>query len=179
DDAEEMDGSDEELYSTTYDDATVWSLQKAIVVIFNKFLDKSLTANWWQCGLDLKLNTWKNQLFSRHKYNEQKEKQERLKMVQYAINDCTSVAELYFHMYPGKSDDQQTPQVLPATARTITLTTPTIIQTTPAITSTNFTNILEDELSDIIEDELIELSRPKFNKKKKMLHINQIMNKMN
>ncbi|CAF3945304.1 unnamed protein product [Rotaria sp. Silwood1] len=48
-------------------------------------------------------------------------------------------------------------RVPPATTRTITLTTPTIIQTTPAITSTNITNILEDEL--------IELLKPKFNKK--------------
>ncbi|CAF4654919.1 unnamed protein product, partial [Rotaria sp. Silwood2] len=154
---------DEELDSTTYDDATVWSLQKAIEVIFKKFLDKSLTVNWWQCGLDLKLNTWKNQLFSRHNYDERKEKQERFKMVQYAINDCTSVAELYFHMYPGKSDDQQTPQVRPATTRTITLKT-------PAITSTNITNILEDKLSDISEDEVIELLKPKFNKKEDAPH---------
>ncbi|CAF3954207.1 unnamed protein product [Rotaria sp. Silwood1] len=157
DDDEEMDGSAEELDSTTYDDATVWSLQNAIEVIFKKFLDKSLTVNWWQCGLDLKLNTWKNQLFSRHNYNEQKEKQERLKMVQYATNDCTSEAELYFHMYPGKSNDQQTPQTPPATTQTITLPAPTI-------TSTNITKNFLYELSDIMEDELITSLKPRFNK---------------
>ena len=76
---EEMDGIYDELNETTYSGTlVVWSLQDAIATTFNKFLDKSLTVNWWQCGLDDKLNTWTNEIFSRYDYNEQVEKQQRL-----------------------------------------------------------------------------------------------------
>ena len=59
-----------------------------LATAFKKFLDKSLTLNWWQCGLDEKLNTWKTKLFSRHNYDEQTEKQQRQNMIRYAVNDC-------------------------------------------------------------------------------------------
>ncbi|CAF3876159.1 unnamed protein product [Rotaria sp. Silwood1] len=47
------------------DSDLTWSLQEAAATTLNKFLDKSMTVNLWQCGLDLQLNTWKTKLFSR------------------------------------------------------------------------------------------------------------------
>ncbi|CAF0904319.1 unnamed protein product [Rotaria sordida] len=61
-------------------------------------------------------------------------------------------------MYPPESNDQQTSQTPPATTQIITLTA-------PIITSTDITNNYQYELSDINEDELIELLRPKSNRK--------------
>ncbi|CAF1033099.1 unnamed protein product [Rotaria sordida] len=67
-------------------------------------------------------------------------------MKQYVINDCAAVAESFFHMYPEKTDNHQIPQTSPTT-------------------STNIGMNLDDDLSNISEDELIEILRPKFNKK--------------
>jgi hypothetical protein len=117
------------------------SLQNAIAITFGKFLDKSLTVNYWKCGLDLNLNTWTRKLFSKKYYDEQQEKEQREKMKQYAINDCLALADLFFHMYPEKTNDHQTPPETPKTTTTIKIT---------------------NDLSDISEDELIEILRPKF-----------------
>lgn len=123
------------------------SLQGAIANTFNKFLDKSLTVNHWKCGLDLNLETWKTKLFSRHEYDQHIEQQQRNKMLRYAIDDCTSVAELFFHLYPENINDYQTPPE------------------TPKTTPLNRTLTYDMELSDISEDELIEFLKPKLNKK--------------
>ena len=85
------------------------SLQKAVGEKLGKFVDKTLTMNYWQCGLDLHLNTWREWLFSEYEYDERIEKQEREKMKEYAINDCASVAELFFHMYPNEMNDYPKP----------------------------------------------------------------------
>ncbi|CAF1309482.1 unnamed protein product [Rotaria sordida] len=55
-------------YPVQYNSNQPISLQNAIATAFGKFIDKSLAVNHWQCGLDLALNTWKNQLFSRRQY---------------------------------------------------------------------------------------------------------------
>jgi len=119
------------------------SLQNAIATTFKKFLDKSLTYNYWKCGLDPYLKTWKTKLFNKKFHDEQLEKSQRQLMIQYAIHDCTAVTELFFHMYPEKINDHQTP---PETPRTTTI---------------EFNN----DLSDISEDELIEMLKPKLNSK--------------
>ena len=121
------------------------SLQKAIETTFNKFLDKSFTVNHWKCGLDLDLNTWKDRLFSQRQYDEQIEKQQRQKMQQYAVDDCTAVADLFFHMYPDKINDH------------LKIDSP---MTTSTITTTNPRN----DVSDISDDELPRTFFPRFDK---------------
>jgi hypothetical protein len=69
-------------------------------------------------------------------------------MIQYAVDDCTSVVELFFHIYPEEAEEQQV------------LKTPTT-----TTKSTNMILDLENDLSDISEDELIQLLKPKFDKK--------------
>ena len=96
-------------------------LQTAVAENFNKFLDKSYTKNEWNCGLDLNLGTWRRQQFSRGKYDEKKEKQERQEMLQYAVHDCASVADLYFRKYPNKGNDYSTPPETPTTTTTTTI----------------------------------------------------------
>ena len=59
----------------------LWSLQKAIETMFRKFLDKFETVNYWKCGLDLQLNTWKHKLFSKHHYDKTTEQQRHLSMI--------------------------------------------------------------------------------------------------
>ncbi|CAF4848510.1 unnamed protein product, partial [Rotaria sp. Silwood2] len=127
---------------THYDDSATWSLQDAIATTFNKFLDKSQTINFWRCSIDLELNTWKNKLFSRPQYNKYIEQQQRLKMKQYATDDCIAVAELFLHMYPETTNHHQLHEVPQ--------------QTTTTTTSTNILIDFEDDLSNISEDELIE-----------------------
>ena len=88
---------------------TDWSLQEATKEALGRFLDKSLTVNHWKCGLDLNLGKWKIKLFSRRQYNVQEEKQQRINMKQYAIDDCAVVTEIYFHMYPAEIDSYRAP----------------------------------------------------------------------
>ncbi|CAF3663639.1 unnamed protein product [Rotaria socialis] len=134
---------------THYDYNATWSLQDAIATTFNKFLDKSQTINFWQCGIDLQLDTWKNKLFSRPQYNKHIEQQQRIKMKQYPTDDCIAVAELFLSMYPD-------------TTKTITTTT----------TKTTRRTLLDlcDDLSDISEDELIQILKPKFDKREPTLY---------
>ncbi|CAF4170871.1 unnamed protein product [Rotaria sordida] len=165
DDNEITDDDYDDKYQVQNNSSQPISLQKAIATTFSKFIDKSLTVNYWQCGLDLNLNTWKNKLFSRYEYNQQIEQQQRTAMKQYAINDCTAVAELFFHMYPLKANDFQI-QSTPSLASTQTTT----ILTPPATTSTNISFNLDDDLSNISEDDLIELLKPKFNQKEEIFH---------
>jgi hypothetical protein len=145
---DEMNDDGKNVHDPTFnDDYLLWSLQNAIAVTFGKFLDKSLTVNFWQCGLDLILNTWKKKILSRRGYNKQEEQQQRLQMIQYAVDDCTSVVELFFHIYPEEAEEQQVLEI-PTTTK-----------------STNMILDLENDLSDISEDELIQLLKPKFDKK--------------
>ncbi|CAF3316442.1 unnamed protein product [Rotaria socialis] len=146
---------------THYDYNATWSLQDAIATTFNKFLDKSQTINSWQCGIDLQLDTWKNKFFSRPQYNKHIEQQQRIKMKQYAADDCVAVAELFLCMYPETTNQHQIHDISQhTTTKTITTTT-----TTTTTASRNILIDLEDYLSNISEDE-IELIKPRFDKKK-------------
>ncbi|CAF4484502.1 unnamed protein product [Rotaria sp. Silwood2] len=82
-------------------------------------------------------------------------------MKQYAVDDCLAVAELYFHMHPETINNDQQLHEVPQTTTTI--------HTTTAETTTIPIDF-EDELSIISEDELLELIRPKFNKKQEIVH---------
>ncbi|CAF1033380.1 unnamed protein product [Adineta steineri] len=128
------------------------SLQDAIARTFNRFLDKSLTVNHWKCGIDLNLNTWRTKLFSRNRHDQNIEQQERNTMLQYAINNCTSVAELFFHMYPEKINNYSI--------------TPEPIKPTPS----NIIIKINNDLSDISDDELPEICIPRFNNKQQTTH---------
>jgi hypothetical protein len=155
------DDSDEEELFTSYNEPTiVWSLQSAVATALNKFLDKLLTINDWNCGLDLTLETWRSRLFSKKYYDMQVEKQQRIKMIDYAVHDCTSVTELYFTMYPELANRN--------IINENTTTTLTTVIETPTTTSMTINDYL-DNLSDISEDELIEFLKPKFNKREPTL----------
>lgn len=65
----------------------MWSLQKAIQHVFHQALDKSMTQNFWSCGLDVKLNT----SHSSH------DKQTRQCMIEYALNDLFAPTSLFFY----------------------------------------------------------------------------------
>ena len=113
-----------------------WSLQDAIALVFGEFLDKSETINKWGCGLDPKLNTWKRKTFSRRQYREEEERTRRQKMKDYAVNDCTAVTRLFFHVFPTE---------------TITVSA----FETPPLTSSGQSNMNMEGISDISEDEQI------------------------
>ena len=66
----------------------LWSLQKAIQYVFHEALDKSLTFNFWSCGLDLSLNTWTTQ----------SQRCTRLSLTNYAIHDLLAPTRLFFHL---------------------------------------------------------------------------------
>ncbi|CAF2140332.1 unnamed protein product [Rotaria magnacalcarata] len=136
-----------------------WSLQAAVATTLDKFLDKTETINHWKCGLNFELNTWQNKLFSHNRYDKQIEQTKRLKMKQYAIDDCTSVTEIFFTMYPSKinHNNEVKNEIPPATTATTT-TRRTILD-------------LRDDLSDISEDELIEILKQKFDKPQITLQI--------
>lgn len=67
---------------------SIWSLQKAIKFVFNQALDKSMTMNFWSCGLDINLKTWRTP----------KDKHTRYSLIDYAINDVVATTKLYFHI---------------------------------------------------------------------------------
>ncbi|CAF4940474.1 unnamed protein product, partial [Rotaria socialis] len=81
-------------------------------------------------------------LFSKHHYDKTTEQRRRLSMIQYATHDCAAVAELYFHKYPEKVNEHHTPK-----------------QTT---TSTNIIKHLDDDLSEVSDDEIIQILIPRF-----------------
>ncbi|CAF3943814.1 unnamed protein product [Rotaria sp. Silwood1] len=125
---------------------TTWSLQDAIKIAFQQFLDKNETVNKWRCGLDYKLNTWKIKLFSKNHSNANEEKEKRTLMIKYAVADCTAVTKLYFMIYPSDSGIQTSYE------------TPT-----PTTASTNMTLNIND-LSDISEEEEPKILMPYFDK---------------
>lgn len=73
--------------------SSLWALQKAIQLTFNKALDKAMTMNIWSCGIDLSLHTWRN--FH--------DKNTRHSLTLYAINDLFASTQLYFHMTQSDS----------------------------------------------------------------------------
>jgi hypothetical protein len=151
-------------------------LQTAVAENFNKFLDKSYTKNDWNCGLDLNLNTWKRQRFSRNKYDENEEKHQRQEMLQYATHDCASVAELYFKKYPEKMNDYLTPPETPiTTTTTIPHSERAIIPVEPQSSTQNQSRTWTKReimlhqpelLNNIDEHELIDFLRPALNQQR-------------
>ena len=71
----------------------IWSLQKAIQYSFDQALDKSITFNFWSCGLDLCLHTW----------NTNHDKLTRQSLIEYAMNDIFAPTNLFFHLYNSLS----------------------------------------------------------------------------
>jgi hypothetical protein len=77
---------------------STWSLQKAIKYSFDQALDKSMTVNFWSCGLDPILHTWKS--------NE--DRQTRKSLISYAINDVFAPTNLYFHLIKSSCSRETT-----------------------------------------------------------------------
>ncbi|CAF4573024.1 unnamed protein product [Didymodactylos carnosus] len=63
------------------DPSQVWSLQRAVAVALNRFLDKSCTIGDFGCGLDDRLSN------HRRHYRRQ--------LTEYAANDCLAVTQLF------------------------------------------------------------------------------------
>ncbi|CAF4048227.1 unnamed protein product [Adineta steineri] len=79
------------------DPSNTWSLQKAVAMIFQQFLDKSLTRNNWGQGLDNRL--YHKIQFDGINYNvtsilTREQEQIRLQLVKYAVHDCLAVTKL-------------------------------------------------------------------------------------
>ncbi|CAF0829615.1 unnamed protein product [Adineta ricciae] len=123
-----------------------YSLQTAVEMALQKFLDKAFTRYPWGCGLDLALNTWQHKLFQKQYYNRQVEQQTRIDMTNYAVHDCTAVTEVYFHMYSERTHENPT----------ITTATSTTNETpfTPTTTKTNNGDMYIDVSS---EDDEVDL----------------------
>ncbi|CAF1045895.1 unnamed protein product [Didymodactylos carnosus] len=73
-----------------------WSLQKAIAIIFGRFLEKSSTLSNWSCGLDSCLLTGMsaNLVGERRTHYHNKQKQLRQTLIKYAVDDCLAVTLL-------------------------------------------------------------------------------------
>ena len=134
-----------------------WSLQSTVATTLQSFLDKAETVNHWGCGLDRSLNTWQRKLFSRRYYDAAHEQQQRIKMINYAVHDCTSVSELYFKIYPWEANTRNPTTNIRPTMNT----SPTIMETpktTPAIPTSH-----NDENNDNDDDGFSRIRFPQFN----------------
>ncbi|CAF4190956.1 unnamed protein product [Rotaria sp. Silwood2] len=70
------------------DTHTLWSIQKAIQLIFNQILDRSLTTTTWSCGLDPHLHTGRTA----------GEQHIRQQLISHAINDTLAPTKLLCHL---------------------------------------------------------------------------------
>lgn len=68
----------------------LWSLQTAIHYTFDQALDKSMTLNFWSCGIDPALRTWRSPT-DRHTCQT---------LLTYAINDLFTPTNLFFTFNP-------------------------------------------------------------------------------
>ena len=77
-----------------------YSLQKALFITFNQWLDKRMTLANWGCGIDLALGTYKNTNGPHHRRSKliEEEKEIRRLMIEYAMNDCFTVTRLVEQM---------------------------------------------------------------------------------
>ena len=73
-----------------------YSLQLAMYVASNQWLDKRMTLSNWGCGIDLSLGTIETTIKFNTSYDEQmgNEKEYRRLMTAYAIHDCLAVTQL-------------------------------------------------------------------------------------
>ncbi|CAF4490430.1 unnamed protein product [Rotaria socialis] len=83
----------------------IYSLQAAIYLAFNEWLDKRLTLANWGCGIDWSLKTYlsSNNMHDQQSRIIQDEEEIRTLMTTYASNDCLAVAKLYQTMESCKS----------------------------------------------------------------------------
>lgn len=79
-----------------------YSLQTAIKLTFNEWLDKRMTLANWSCGIDPSLRTFESTytvgVEDAQCINDEKEI--RILMGKYAVYDCLSVTKLYFMIKP-------------------------------------------------------------------------------
>lgn len=82
-----------------------YSLQLAMFIVFNQWLNKRMTLSNWGCGIDLSLNTFRTINRFDETYNEKlkNEKEYRGLMTNYAINDCLAVTQLVNRIEKWKS----------------------------------------------------------------------------
>lgn len=73
-----------------------YSLQLAMYISFNQWLDKRMTLSNWGCGIDLSLNTFRTISRFHPSYKEQVEIEEEYQrlMTTYAVHDCFAVTQL-------------------------------------------------------------------------------------
>ncbi|CAF3597217.1 unnamed protein product [Rotaria socialis] len=83
----------------------IYSLQAAIYLAFNEWLDKRLTLANWGCGIDWSLKAYlsSNNMHDQQSRIIQDEEEIRTLMTTYASNDCFAVAKLYQMMESCKS----------------------------------------------------------------------------
>lgn len=95
-------------YPSPYVDIKInekYSLQLAIFLTFNQWLDKRMTLANWGCGIDLSLNT----IFVPRKFKNiqdqviEDERQYRQLLTKYALNDCSAVTQLVQKMGSSSS----------------------------------------------------------------------------
>ncbi|CAF1507051.1 unnamed protein product [Adineta ricciae] len=123
---------------------TKYSLQAAVEMTLQRFLDKAFTRYPWSYGLDLALDTWQQKLFQKKHYDMQVERQTRVNLINYTVHDCTAVTEIYRVMYPERKNQ--------TSHRQQTATKTIYPDPTPKITPSN--QCYQDDLSDISDDEI-------------------------
>ena len=69
-----------------------WSLQKAIQFVFHEALDKTMTFNFWSCGLDSSLQTWSTT----------SDKHSCINLINYAIYDLFAPTSLCYYIERAK-----------------------------------------------------------------------------
>lgn len=87
-----------------------YSLQTAIKLTFNEWLDKRMTLANWSCGIDPSLRTFQSthavEAEAARRTNDEKEI--RILMEKYAVYDCLSVTKLYIMIKPFEKTLMQT-----------------------------------------------------------------------
>ncbi|CAF4377749.1 unnamed protein product [Rotaria sp. Silwood2] len=85
-----------------------YSLQLAIYLTFNEWLNKRMTLANWGCGIDMKLETFTPKHPIQHNQHQiiEDEKYVRELMTIYAMNDCFSVTKLAQHIESSEKSTQ-------------------------------------------------------------------------
>ncbi|CAF4587733.1 unnamed protein product, partial [Didymodactylos carnosus] len=122
------------------DPKATWSLQNAVAVILNRFLDKSFTMSRWACGLDPLLGTYIHpKLVGSARTNDIRQQLTRREnLVAYARKDCQSTTKLVQYMR-----DYQ--PILAPSSRIVTITP----RTPPPSTLAAISNVLGFDYEDI------------------------------
>ncbi|CAF4354254.1 unnamed protein product [Didymodactylos carnosus] len=134
------------------DPKATWSLQNAVAVILNRFLDKSFTMSRWACGLDPLLGTYIHpKLVGSARTNDIRQQLTRREnLVAYARKDCQSTTKLVQYMR-----DYQ--PILAPSSRIVTITP----RTPPPSTLAAISNVLGFDYEDISDDDEIPSAQSK------------------